>query len=337
MRIRCQPPDACVGYRSFSASSRNSSGTEREFPTRPTRIRPPPIRSDRGSRRRRDRPHNAPCPPGAGAARLVRRGRAKAPVAAPGAPRDATRRSRAARCLLVRVMRQHRAHQLLGDLGEARGRRDRRVERYRARDRVQIGEANADRHGPPGQGFGAEPGADPVGEVGQRGPENALFGRLPADRRLGARRSRPPMRLDFPRIAIPRQRRELLSRRGTEQSLERPSRHLRQLSDGQHADLGQPRPGDRAHAPHQLDGQIVQELQFGVGIDDDQPVGLGHLRGNLRQMFGARHADRDRQAKLRPHAAPDRPRDVGRRAEEMGAARHVGKGLIDGDPLDRAA
>ena len=142
------------------------------------------------------------------------------------------------------------------------------------------------------------------------------------------------MRLDFARIAIPRQRRELLARRGTEQSLERPSRHLRQLPDGQHADLGQSRLGDRAHAPHQLDGQVVQEIQFGVGIDDDQPVGLGHLRGDFRQVLRARHADRDRQAKLRPHAAPDRPRNVGRRTEEMGAARDVGKGLIDGNPLD---
>ena len=48
-------------------------------------------------------------------------------------------------------MREGRAHELLGDLGKARGRRNRRVERHGARDRVQIGEANADRHGPTGQ------------------------------------------------------------------------------------------------------------------------------------------------------------------------------------------
>ncbi len=68
------------------------------------------------------------------------------------------------------------------------------------------------------------------------------------------------MRPDFPRVAIPRQRCELFSGRGTEQSLERPPRHLRQLSNGQHADLGQPSLGDRPHAPHQLDGQVVQEI-----------------------------------------------------------------------------
>ena len=36
-----------------------------------------------------------------------------------------------------------------------------------------------------------------------------------------------------------------------------------------------------AHAPHQLDRQVVKELEFGRGIDDHQPVGLGHLRGDL--------------------------------------------------------
>jgi catechol 2,3-dioxygenase-like lactoylglutathione lyase family enzyme len=38
-------------------------------------------------------------------------------------------------------------------------------------------------------------------------------------------------------------------------------------------------------------------------IDDYQPVGLGHLRGDLREVLGARHADRDREPELRPHAA----------------------------------
>src|SRR5271155_3844053 len=51
-------------------------------------------------------------------------------------------------------------------------------------------------------------------------------------------------------------------------------------------------------------------------------------------MLGARHADRDRKAKLRPHAAPDCPRNFGRRTEEMGASRAVGKRLVDGNPLD---
>jgi hypothetical protein len=79
---------------------------------------------------------------------------------------------------------------------------------------------------------------------------------------------------------------------------------------------------------------VVKEFQFGVGIDNHQPVGLGHLRGNFRKMLGARHADRDRQAKLRLYAAPDCPRNFSRRTEKMGAPRDVGKRLVDGNPLD---
>src|SRR5258707_13078326 len=51
-------------------------------------------------------------------------------------------------------------------------------------------------------------------------------------------------------------------------------------------------------------------------------------------MLGARYTDRDRKAKLRPHALAYGPCNFGRRTEEMGAARDVGKGLVDGNPLD---
>ena len=136
----------------------------------------------------------------------------------------------------------------------------------------------------------------------QGGSKNSLFGRLPTDRRLCSCRSGPAGSLDFPWIAIPSKRRELLSCRGTEQPLERPSRCLCQLPDSQQADLGQPRLRDRPHSPHQLDGQVVKKFQLGVGIDDHQPVRLGHLRSNFCQMLGARYTDRDRKAKLRPNS-----------------------------------
>ena len=102
-----------------------------------------------------------------------------------------------------------------------------------------------------------------------------------------------------------------------------------------HPDLGEPRPGDRADAPHQIDRQIVKECELGLGIDDDQPVWLGDLRGDLRQVLGARHAHRDRQSEFRSYALPYRPGDLRRRAEEVRAARHVGERLVDGDPLDQ--
>jgi hypothetical protein len=80
-----------------------------------------------------------------------------------------------------------------------------------------------------------------VCKMKQGGAENSLFGRLPADRRLRSYRSGPPVSLDLTCIAIPRQRCEFLSRRGTEQTLERPSRCLCQLPNSKHADLGQTR------------------------------------------------------------------------------------------------
>jgi hypothetical protein len=78
----------------------------------------------------------------------------------------------------------------------------------------------------------------------------------------------------------------------------------------------------------------VKEIQLGVGIDDHQTIRLGHLRGNFRQMLGARHTDRNRKAKLRPYAGPDCPSNFGGRTEELGAAGDVGKRLVDGNSLD---
>ena len=70
------------------------------------------------------------------------------------------------------------------------------------------------------------------------------------------------------------------------------------------------------------------------GIDDDQPIGLGHLRGNFRQSAWC-VPRRPRSAGQAPPArgagSPARCRPA---TEEMGAARHVGEGLVDGDPLD---
>src|SRR5262245_26202228 len=110
------------------------------------------------------------------------------------------------------------------------------------------------------------------------------------------------MRPDLPRITIPRERTELLPERTTDYSLKRPSRHLRQLPNGVNAELGQTCPRNRAHSPHQLDGQVVEEVQFGLGIDKYQSVRLGHLRGNFCEVLGASNTDRDWEAKLCAHS-----------------------------------
>src|SRR5262247_2391941 len=40
------------------------------------------------------------------------------------------------------------------------------------------------------------------------------------------------------------------------------------------ANLGQPRASHRPHSPHQLDRQVVKEIQLRLGIDNHQPVSL---------------------------------------------------------------
>jgi hypothetical protein len=74
--------------------------------------------------------------------------------------------------------------------------------------------------------------------------------------------------LDFPWVAIPCERGQLLPGRAADYSLKRPPWPLRQLPNGVNTDLGESRAGDWAHSPHQLDGKVVQEIQLGFGIDD---------------------------------------------------------------------
>src|SRR5262249_40151368 len=98
--------------------------------------------------------------------------------------------------------------------------------------------------------------------------------------------------------------------------------------------LGQPFPGNRAHSPHQLDRQVVKKIKLGLGIDNNQPGWLGHLRGNFREVLGACHADRDWEAKLRAHATTYCSRDLRRRAKKLGAPRNLSKSFVDGNPFD---
>src|SRR5512134_3511098 len=96
------------------------------------------------------------------------------------------------------------------------------------------------------------------------------FDRGPSsERRLRAGGARAPARLDLARIAVPRERRQLSSRRVSKQSLHGLRRALRQLTDRGDADLREPRLGGGAHAPHQRDGQLVKELELSTWVDDN--------------------------------------------------------------------
>ena len=144
------------------------------------------------------------------------------------------------------------------------------------------------------QRFCAQPRADPVRKLPQRRPENLLLCRLPPERRLRSRRLGAVMRPDFPGIAIPRQRTKLVAQGAPEQPLQSPSRDLRQLPDLEHAHLRKSGLGDRAHAPHQFDRQVVQEFELFFRGDHDEPVRFGDLRSDLGEVFRACDADRDR-------------------------------------------
>ena len=88
-------------------------------------------------------------------------------------------------------------------------------------------------------------------------------------------------------------------------------------------------------APHQLDRQGMEEGRFPAGWHHDQPVGLGHLGGDLGQVLGAGDSDGDGQTDLGPHPVGGwRPAMVGGGAEEVDRPGDVEEGLVDGDPLD---
>src|SRR5438876_6846962 len=104
--------------------------------------------------------------------------------------------------------------------------------------------------------------------------EDALDRGPSSERRLCAGGARAPARLDLPRISVPRECRQRSSRRVSKQSLQGLRRALGQLTDSGDADIGEPRLGGGAHAPHQCDGQLVKKLEFSFWIDDDQSIWL---------------------------------------------------------------
>ena len=142
------------------------------------------------------------------------------------------------------------------------------------------------------------------------------------------------MRPDLPWITIPRERCQLLSDCAANYSLKRPAGHLRQLPYVANTDRCEPRAGDRAHSPHELDRKAVKKIQLGLGIDNHQPVRFCDLRGNFREVLRARHADRDWKAEFCAHATAYCTCDLRRRTEKVGASRNISKGLVDGDALD---
>ena len=79
-------------------------------------------------------------------------------------------------------------------------------------------------------------------------------------------------------------------------------RALRQLTDGGDADLGEPRLGGGTDAPHQRDGQVVQELE--LGRPDRRPPAHRAWRPARRSSRGAWCAPRRSRSAGRARRAP---------------------------------
>ncbi len=96
----------------------------------------------------------------------------------------------------------------------------------------------------------------------------------------------------------------------------------------------QPGQGGRADAPEPADGVGVEEGQLAAGLDDEHPVGLGVVAGQLGQQLVGGDADGGGQAGLGPDPGPDGGADLGAGAEQPDGAGDVEEGLVEGDRLD---
>ena len=144
------------------------------------------------------------------------------------------------------------------------------------------------------------------------------------------------MRLDLARIAVPRQRRQLVAHCPAKQPLAaRPGERRASCPMVTHADIGQPRLGDRADAPHQLDRQVVKESR--ARSRDRQRPARRAWPPARRFSPGAWCAPRPPRS-----AAPAPPARGGESSLAIStggpkrrvAAGDVGKRFIDGDALD---
>ena len=79
----------------------------------------------------------------------------------------------------------------------------------------------------------------------------------------------------------------------------------------------------------------MQELEFFIGWNLQQPIGFGHPAGHLGQELGSRDADRDLQPDLVQHPLAQPDGNVNRAARHPAQASDVKEGLVDRQPLDQ--
>ena len=106
-----------------------------------------------------------------------------------------------------------------------------------------------------------------------------------------------------------------------EAPLEEVLRQRRQVADRPDAVLAQHRRRLRADAPQPRDRQRREELGLGARRDDDQPVRLAEVGGDLGDELRPRDADRDRQPDLVRDCVLDRPARSSHRRRRASATR----------------
>ena len=220
---------------------------------------------------------------------------------------------------------QHRAR--------GRGRLRQRLRARRARE-VAVAQPQHDRA--PGPPLRAHAPRDAVDERQEHRVDRLRRLRRPPERALGPERAAsatPPHR---PRVAPVDERVDVAAERLPEQLDQRRPRssstswrtRVRPLSCSLTAVAG-PTPHSRST------GSGFQELRLAVGRDHEQAVGLGRGAGHLGQALVPGHADRDRQADVLAHLAPQPRGDARRRARDALEPAHVEERLVDRQRLDQ--
>src|SRR5579872_706075 len=92
--------------------------------------------------------------------------------------------------------------------------------------------------------------------------------------------------------------------------------------------------GDASHAPQSADRKRIEKTLDTGRIDNDEPVGLLDIAGDLGEKFIGGDADRRDEPQALSDLALDAPADFNRRTEEQLAPRHVDKRFVERERLD---
>ncbi len=238
----------------------------------------------------------------------------------------------------------HRREEVDGDLGDLRRRGDRAVERTRAVDRLEIGEAHLHGDRPGGDTAGPAPRRHGDGELTGLALERGqvviveIEGLFTADRADDALSHDPPVVPSGGEVG------ERPAVRLTEHRDEPFSADEPEVPDSRHADAPQALRGGRSDARDRADRMRPQEGGFVGHCDEDHPGSrfepvrphpwLGGLRGELGDELRPPDSDRAGEAELLEDPLAQVRRDRPAVAEQLVGARHVEERLVDGDRLD---